>query len=450
MSRRSNPFDVAVLDLPSWADYTALPPGTFREFTLNTPSQVGMQRSTLYNWCGGSFVPDFGPRGGVGYHGGGEHSAWTDSSLSGPGQQGVYMLDCDTRLYSRRCYPAANHTGVLSPGAPNPTDDWGAYVDDGSPQSKHTYNGMTYMPAAWGGGPQGSLIRAAHTGGSSTSKPLVNGGLGRGYAATWRFDLSKPSHSPADRSIHKLTGAALYDFGSGPGATINDAPFACIDLVREGWWATHRGFSGWGGRMVFTSKTGVISPPQGQPMLSEWAALHHLADDDIIVRLSDHQLQNGVVPTWRVHVWRAGSAEGWAEVKVNRQDISDLNSLGVKAYPPIGYMHPRWSSILGCFVGLDWQFPVGAQPTSTIRVWRITPPPAGQRTGGTWQITCELVNAVPGSPTNVMNMINGNVGTDAGTTNGVFGRFVECPALRAFVWTRDVNQPGQLVRLQGM
>jgi hypothetical protein len=34
--------------------------------------------------------------------------------------------------------------------------------------------------------------------------------------------------------------------------------------------------------------------------------------------------------------------------------------------------------------------------------------------------------------------------------NGTFGRFVECPSLRAFVWTRTVNKVGQLIRLQGM
>jgi hypothetical protein len=34
--------------------------------------------------------------------------------------------------------------------------------------------------------------------------------------------------------------------------------------------------------------------------------------------------------------------------------------------------------------------------------------------------------------------------------NDTYGRFIECPSLRAFVWTRDVDKPGQLVRLQGM
>jgi hypothetical protein len=452
MSRRSNPFTVAMLDLPSWADYSALPAGTFTEFTLNTPSDVGMQRATLYNWVGGDFVPDFGSRGGVCYHGGGEHSIWTDSSSNGPGQQGVYVLDCDTRLYARKCYPVTNHSGFTGTSG-GPTDDWGAYTDDGSPQSKHTYNGTSYMPAAWGGGPQGSFMRVSHAGGISQSRgPDKNGAYNPGLAATWRFDLSKSSHSAADPSIFKLTGTQTYNFGFGPAATINDAPIACIDHTRQGWWSTHRGGSGWGERMVFTSKTGVISPPVGVPHGTLWAALHHLADDDILIKMTDDVLVNGTVPEWQIFVWRAGTSEPWVQVSVNRQDIADIfHQYGIKAYPSIGEMHPRWSSTLDCFVGLDCQYPHGKQPTTTIRIWKIIPPPRGQRVTGTWNITWELVQAKAGTEaTNRMNMINGDVNGDAATTNGVFGRFVECPSLRAFVWTRDTNKPGQLVRLKGM
>ena len=459
MSRRSNAFGVGIAaslpssSLPAWADYTALPNGTFREFTLNKPEDIGMQRAVLYNWCGGDFVPDYGARGGVGYCGGGEHVAWTDSSLSGPGQQGAYVLDCDSRLYVRKCYPSANHTGVRSDGAGTPTDDWGAYNDDGSPQAKHTYNGMSYMPASWGGGSSGSLMRVAHTGGISISRgPQGGPAYAPGFAATWRYDLSKAAHTVGDPSIIKLTGSSTYNYGSGSPATTNDASFACIDHTRQGWWSTHRGGSGAGGRMVFTSKTGAISAPQGPAFETEWAMLHHFADDDIIVRFTDHQTSLPVVPIWRVHVWQAGTNNAWVEAPVNRQAIADTDTRykGGLAYPEIGGMHPRWSSTLGCFVGLDQLYPAFARgaPSTTIRVWKITPPPAGQRFTGTWQINWELVTAVPGSVTNVMHITP--YGGDAGTLNNVYGRLVECPSLRAFVWTRDVDKPGQLIRLRGM
>jgi hypothetical protein len=451
MSRRSNLFGVGIVSssLPAWADYTALPAGNFIEFTLNTPNDVGMQRSTLYNWCGGEFVPDFGVRGGVGMVGGGEHNNWTDSSTTGPGQQGVYVLDCDTRLYSRKCYPVTNHTGVTLSGSPTPTNDWGAYADDGSPQSKHTYNGVSYMPAAWGGGSGGSLMTIAKSGG------LRQDTLNAGLSATWRFDLSSASHSAASPSIFRLTGNSTYNFGNGPNAAVNDAPFSCIDLMREGWWASVRDGTGWGTRMVFTSKTGVISTPVGPSSgNANYCTLHHFADDDIIVRLTDGPLDNAIETEWQVWLWRANTANAWVRAPLTRQNIADTRSAPndtVKAYVQIGETQPRWSTILNAFIWLDAQYPTGGQPTTTIRVWKLTPPPAGQRFTGTWTATYELVTAKPGTEsTNFMNMLNGNVAGDAGTVNNTFGRFVECPSLRAFVWTRDINKYGQLVRLQGM
>jgi hypothetical protein len=458
MSRRSGLFGVGITTLPSWADYTALPSGQFIEFTTNTPSSSGvnMPRNVLYNWCGGSFVPDFGARGGVGYCGGGEHSTWTDSRADGGiGQNGAYMLDCDARVYVRRCYPVVDHAGVDSAGNGGPSDNWGAYTNDGAPQSKHTYNGMSYMPAAWGGGSSGSLMRVGHGGGISTSLGPQPTAYAGGYAATWRYDLSKASHSVADQSIIKLTGSQTYDYGTGTPAKVNDAPIACIDTTREGWWSTHRtGGSGpWGDRMVFTSKAGVISAPQGQSLGTGWATLHHFADDDILVRITDHNV-GSVTPIWQVFVWQAGTANAWVQAPVNRQAIADTYENGTEGYPSVGYMMPRWSTILGCFVGLDWRYlentlAAGAS-TTTVRIWKFTPPPAGQRFSGTWQITYELVTAKSGTEATNFMILGQRSQSDAGVSNGVFGRFVECPSLRAFVWTRDYNKPGQLIRLQGM
>ena len=454
MSRRSNLFGVGITTLPSWADYTALPAGNFIEFTLNTPDASGvlMQAANLVDWCGGVFVPDYGTRGGVAYLGGGEHSTWVDSrSDGGQGQQGVYVLDCDTRLYSRKCYPVVNHTGVLQDGTGSTTDAWGAYADDGSPQSKHTYQCVSYMPASWGGGSSGSVMTVAKSGGFVSGQTDVTG-----YSGTWRFDLSKSSHTVASPAVTKITGASLYDFGSGPGARINEAPYACIDTLREGWWATHRHTSGWGARMVFTSKAGVVSAPQGVSYGAPvwYAALHHFADDDTVIALSDDYGPSGEWK-WQVHVWQAGTSNAWAlNTNVTRQAITETYGAGIPAYPQIGEMFPRWSSILGCFVGLDaWYPPNGATGATTIRVWKITPPPSGQRFTGAWSITWELVTAKSGTEsTNFFNMaFPGFAGYgDAGVANGIYGRFVECPSLRAFVWTRAANKPGQLIRLQGM
>ena len=61
--------------VPSWVP----PPKTFAEFTLNSPASVGANVAFLANWCGGTFIRDYGPYGGAAYHGGGEHYSWPDA-----------------------------------------------------------------------------------------------------------------------------------------------------------------------------------------------------------------------------------------------------------------------------------------------------------------------------------------------------------------------------------
>jgi hypothetical protein len=85
--RRSPPIPPAPLRLP----FRIPDPGTFAEFTLNRPADVGMGPGTLANWCGGAFISSYGMRGGVAYHGGREHSQVTTNS-----QQAVYVLDCNS------------------------------------------------------------------------------------------------------------------------------------------------------------------------------------------------------------------------------------------------------------------------------------------------------------------------------------------------------------------
>jgi hypothetical protein len=476
MSRRSNLFGVGIVSasLPAWADYTALPAGNFIEFTTNTPESAGvlMKASVLANWCGGAFVPDYGVRGAVVYWGGGEHNATVDSRTDGSqGASGAYVLDCDTRTYSRKCYQLDNNTSNRGDPATGTwggswTDDYGAYAD-GSPQARHTYGCLSYMPAAWGGGPSGSLMRVGQSGGESATRFDAAGGVAsaHGYSATWRFDLSKGRHSIADPSIYKITGSQTYDLGNGTPAGVNESAYTCIDHTREGWWWTSRAGNG-GGKMAFTSKTGVISAPQGPAFSTDYMSLHHFADDDIIVRIVDTNYDQGnVVTEWAVYVWQAGTSNAWVSAPISRQTITDVfpvggQRAGLLKYPYVGENIPKWCSILGCFVMLDTFYPynvgtpnAATQKSTTIRVWKITPPPAGQRFTGTWQFTYEYVTAKPGTEaTNFMHFYNGDTSftADSATINQAYGRLLEVPSLRALVWTRDESKPGQLIRLQGM
>jgi len=420
--RRSPPIPPAPLRLP----FRIPDPGTFAEFTRNRPADVGMGPGTLANWCGGTFISSYGLRGGVAYHGGREHSQITTNS-----QQAVYVLDCNSGLYVRRCFPTQTNTQGLFTGTPlaysgTPTDQWGAYTD-GSAGAMHTYAGLCEMPAAWNEGTP-AMVRVFQSAGASAAL------LGESYAATWRFDLSKANHSLAEPSMTRLTGDQTYhQFANRPAdvAVVSDAPTACIDTIREGWWAFSRTSSGNRG-VSFTHRLGAITNFAAPGLaLARWSKMHHFSDDDILCVMCDEPAfgvtRFGVVKLLAMDQLPGGS---W---------ITVLPTLPPSPSPLIscGYGGPQWSSMLGCFVMLDTNFDGGAQ----CRVWKLIPPPPGQRLTGEWAWSHEIVTSADGSTI---------AKTDHASVNGAWGRLVECPALRAFVWTRSIDRKGQLIRLAGM
>lgn len=442
----------SVPSLPSWVPA----PGTFAEFTLNKPMDVGMQAATINYWCSGAFIADYGPYGAIAYHGGRDHN-----SVPANAQQAVYVLDLEARLYERKCYPIESHMQAKlytnsSPPPPltyigTPSDDWGAYPD-GSSNAQHTYANLCEMPVAWGGGPKGSLVRVAESGGASKSKVdagATDTGAAEGNSATWRFDLSKAEHTLADPATMRLTGDQLYHFRpDNPNivACVTDAITACIDRTREGWWAFQRTMGTPLLRgLSFTSKTGVVTNFAARPVLfGFWSKMHHFADDDLLCVLSDEI-------SW--DVWRFGtvkllnlnSADDWVTIIPTLPDDVSVNWTKWGTPPDhlsCGYGGPTWCQDLdgGCFVMLDFKNPSGIQ--SQLRVWKLTPPPPGQRFTGTWAWTVETVTSSDGSTVNVR--------VDVGSSNGALGRLIECPALRSLVWTRSHGQKGQLIRLQGM
>jgi hypothetical protein len=420
----SNAFAVRIItsDLPSWVP----PPGQFGAFTLNTGADVGMHASVLANWCGGVFNPDFGPRGAAMYYGGGEHYPWDDTL-----QSGVFCLDCETRLWVRRAHPTAEHTGVAYPAGGSPTDEWGAYLDYGSPQTKHTYGCLEWMPAAWGGGPQGSLVAVGKSGG-----PMLTGEPG--LSATWRFDVSRDDHTAADPSIFRLTGDRLYDFGHGP-ATINDAPNAGIDHLREGWWVKPRtGTPDPGSVFSFTSKTGEITNFASPSFWPEpWSKVHHFADDDILCSLSDTSGDHEP-PVWAIRLWHVptGAAGRWETVTLERPAGDPAYGEDPASWLKLGTMRPHYSEQYQCFYGFDTRSQGGSP--SSCRVWRIVPPPRGERFTRAWMASVETVVSADGSTFDVR--------ADRGSANDSYGKLMECPSLKSLVWTKNPEEPAVLIR----
>jgi hypothetical protein len=408
--------------LPAWVPR----PGEFSEFTRNTPASVGATAAIFANWCGGTFVDDYGAMGAAAYHGGGEHFSWPDKG-------GVLVLDCDKRIYAMRCLSSVTtHRGVAG-NAGSPVNDWGCYADNDYPQSKHTYNCLSQMPREWGGGPMGALVRVGHSGG------LLNAPDGKrvhGYSATYRFDLSQEidGHS-------RLTGNNKYVLdSSGNPASINDSAVSCMDSRRQGWWTFSRTSAGLRG-LSFTHRTGTIANFAAPGLaLAFWAKMHHFADEDVLCVMCDEpSFGTNLFGVVKLLDLSALPRTQWISITPDRPDDSTLKWQAPGSIQ-CGYIGPQWSPILQAFVAIDMRNPNGV--SDTIRIWKLAPPRAGDRFTGKWTWTLETAKSADGSTINVRK--------DSGSVNGPFGKLVECPALRSLVWTRGPDARGQLIRLAGM
>jgi hypothetical protein len=139
---------------------------------------------------------------------------------------------------------------------------------------------------------------------------------------------------------------------------------------------------------------------------------------------------------WQIYLWspNSGAATPWfqvpAEQIVGGAGTDPLNTFvsAGSAWSQLGYLHPRWSTILNAFVFLQDRYPGVKMPTTQIIVWKLTPPPRGRRLTGTWTFSTETVVSSDGS---VMNIVSNDPKADSGTVKGTFGRFVECPRLDA-------------------
>jgi hypothetical protein len=410
--------------IPSWVPKL----GKFRAFTLNVPTDSGpVGQAILKNWCGGTPMDDFSALGGVGYHGGGEHHPWKDYG-------GFLGLNLATRLYEF-CAPAPkgpHQSPVFGQG--DPTDKWGAFLDDGTPQSKHTYNGIQQRLAKWGAGPRGSLVRVGHTGGQCMPvavAPYARASSPYGYSATWEFDPVKGQK--------KFTGEQLYDYGGGP-ATINDAPFTGIDFRREGWWSKCRSGGGWGGRLVFTSgRTGIITSYPTPLMETGWGHIHAFEDEDLLVFLSGSNFpgQYDVLVTPRPTSLDSKVANApWTRVTQKGEAAESYNA---SCY--LGYMGMRYCDHTNykAFIGFDYQY----QPDRLhLRLWILTPPPVGKRLTEPWVWSKEILESEDGSEIRPRE--------DGASSNGPFSKLCYNPKIKSFPWTRNAWDKGLLLRMARM
>jgi hypothetical protein len=379
--------------LPTWVPA----PGTFANIGQNTLLQARPSTwpnsdvaGPFANWSGGAFDPDFGTMGGYVVHGSGHLTNGT------PLWAGVWVYDIGARVW----------VGRNVPPAPLIEDSWlngnfNSFAESTNPATAghtyppHTYDGLIIQRTADGGGPAGSLIRVAIGGGGISNASVVH-----------RFDLSSAT-APATRIINNLAG-------------VNTSyPMTAADYGRGGFWAlSYNGngtlsfvrFSDWN----ITTYAGANFNDYG-----DFSMTYLPAPYDALVATG--RTGSGGVSFGAYVLRLSNPSAGWTNI------TSRLTGTG----PNGASAGTCWSEILNTLVYYEGN--------GSARVHRLTPPAPGSLTTGNWTWTSETLAAAGGATP-----------SDNFTTNGTFGRFIEVPALRCFLWCDSVNQPVQAFRLTGM
>jgi hypothetical protein len=205
---------------------------------------------------------------------------------------------------------------------------------------------------------------------------------------------------------------------------------ACIDMKRQGWWAKMGSASAT--PLAFISKTGAVAYSPNKYSLI-YPHLHHFSNDgqDVLFFLHVYNLSN--------YMMLLDLSKGWS--LVSRVPVGQPPALSPAKKPNSTYVAnigPRWSTIMQCFVALDYSV---SEPTLHF----LKPSNPANIMSSTWAWTQETVSSHDGS-----ELVPNDPVSNYGSSNGVWGKLIECPSLRSLVWTRNANDKGQLIRPRGM
>lgn len=384
--------------LPDWVPSE----GTFANISLNTmhsvrpagwPSSEGA--GPFLNWVGGVYAEDFSNLGALVVYGSGHLSA------GAPLWAGVWCFDLDTRQWVGRNVPSQP---LLENADYN---DWGESTVSatlGHTYPPHTYDGLIYRSPALGGGPSGSLISFFYPGGLR-------------YNTVHEFDLSSPTAPPA-RLIDTIPM-------SGSPSDMGHYAQTALDEGRNGIWLTTMHGTG---PLKFVGIADWSVTTYGASYGTYEHNLVYLpAPYDCLVGFGRHNEPNTVFTVFVCPIVN-NVPQGFTQVTPTGTPPADGRCGGV------------WSTLLNCIVSYEAKM--------STSVHRLTPPAPGNLTTGTWAWTSETVTGVAG-----IEPSNAGINTNNGLPyieNGAWGRFIEVPAARCFIWANGVNAPVQAWRLTGM
>jgi lysophospholipase L1-like esterase len=400
-SVRGLPPEPAQVAASTWSTDALLPAGTFRNISLNTmydARPTGWPNSDVAgpfsNWSGGVYAEDFSTLGAYTIFGSG-HLA----SLTAPLWAGVWCFDLDTLQWTGRNVPPA----PLLDNSANYNSYGESIMEDtaGFPTVPHTYGGLVYQPQSLGGGSKGSLLQCFMAGNGITFNRIHRYDLSSATAAptrvvdavTWGSE-SKGSYPAATQAIASKNGFYLNRTnGQGPAKFISFADWSVTDISI--------GYNDYGDHMLVYCKApfecivGMGRTGSGGSQVGVWVC----------------PIVDGV-PQGFTAVTQAGTAP-------DNTNGGNLKCGGV------------WSTLLNCIVSY--------QSGGSTTVHKLTPPASGALTG-TWTWSTETLTGIAGATPS----------RTASTDNGAWGRFIEVPAARCFIWCDGVAAPVQAWRLTGM
>ena len=387
----SNPFSINVVapvtGLPSWVPSA----GTFANISLNTVAAV---RPTGWPTSepAGPFANWSGGVFASGFGARGADVVHGSGHLAAgtPVWAGVWCFDLESRLWVGRNVPAAP---LLENAAYNAFGESTNGATVGHPYPPHTYDGLIYQSPALGGpSPAGALLRVSSAG-SPFGTPIH------------QFNLNSATSAPA-RVVNSMGGTSY--------------PAAALDEGRGGLW--YLSANGNGPLKFVNLSTWAVTTIAGVDYneYGNHSLIYLPAPYDCLLGMGSSG-SGGVNLGMYVSRIVAGVPQAFVQVAFSGTPPADRRCGGV------------WSTLLSKVVSY--------QAAGSTTVHKCTPPGTGAAlTSGTWAWSSETLSGVAGATP------SRNTTTD----NGSWGRFIEAPDLRCFIWCDSVTGPVQAWRLMGM
>jgi hypothetical protein len=407
----SNPFAIRILPglqtstLPEWVP----PVGYFADVPMrnypqdvtpaiyqNYPGDTEAMGNPFRVWGGSAILRDFSPLGAQVYYSGGH-----EASYSLPNLQFSLICDFSTLLWSVANVPLqANIANSFVDGL----------AADGTPYVPHTYIGLQEVPAAWGGGPRGSLASFFWAGNKWDNRINL-------------LDVSRPTMGYSILATRQSQNADPTKIRFTPTAGGGNHPITVMDQARQGWWVA---ISGSVTYTLFVHRTGEITqyPALGGNLQNGSMALCDSLNLLVVID-GGYKVGRYASQSHRtLHIRDLGT--GVVTKSITLGDVS------VASYHRPDVMGLQWVEELGCVVGLDQS----VQPPVVVK---LIPPASNPATAQwTWSVVQTLQHwpQDEGGQTELQSVLN-----------NYWSKFRWVPSLQAFVVGTGKDRKPQVIRL---